>query len=108
MEVSIEIIILLASTLSIILGGFVALYLKMSEMEVATATLTERIGHMLEVIAEDKKCGEDREKRLTIVEHITEHITDKVEEIDGAVKNIDKRLTSVELEHYSGINKHLN
>jgi len=108
MEISVDILVLVCATLSIILGGFVVLYRKMSEMEVATATLTERIGNMLEIVTEDKKGGEDREKRLTVVENIVEHTVEKVCEIDGAVKGIDKRLTAVELEHYSTMGKHLN
>jgi hypothetical protein len=108
MEISIEILILVSSVLVIILGGFVVLYRKMGELEVSTAVLTSRIENMLDIVTEDKKAGDDREKRLTVVESIVEHTADKVCELEGTVKGIDKRLTSVELEHYSYMNKHVN
>lgn len=106
MEINVEIIVLIFSTLSLILGGFVVLYRKISELEINTATLTERIGNMLEIITEDKRGGENREKRLTIVEHITENLTEETTDLEETTKSMDKRLTAVELEHYSYMNAH--
>ena len=85
MEINLEILILVFSTLSIILGGFVVLYRKLSELQVDTAKLRVYVENAFEKIDDIEKDHEKlQEKHETIV----------------------KRLTAIELEHYNFMAKH--
>jgi uncharacterized membrane protein len=80
MDISIEVIILVFSTLSIILTGFVALYRKLSAIQVSIAKIT---------VITDTACS-------------------KVDEMDKKQDDHEKRLTTIEAEHRTFANKHLN
>lgn len=85
MEINLEILILVFSTLSIILGGFVVLYRKLSELQVDTAKLSVYV--------------ENAFKKIDEIEEDHEKMQEKHE-------TIDKRLTAIELEHYNFTAKH--
>lgn len=68
MEIQLEIILLIASTLAIILGGFVVLFWKFNEVSISLATIITRMDNIICRIDEMKSTIDDHEDRLDNIE----------------------------------------
>ena len=68
MDVQLEYIILIASTLAIILSGFVALFWKFNEVSVSMAKIITNMDHVIGRIEDMKTTINDHEDRLDTIE----------------------------------------
>jgi hypothetical protein len=68
MEVQMEVVLLIASTLGIIIGGFSVLFWKFNSVSISMASMLERMDNIIDRIGEMRKTISEHEDRLDCIE----------------------------------------